>query len=109
MPRYLIQASYTAAAAAAFARQPQDRGPGVRAIIERLGGTMESIDFSLGEYDVIVRASLPNETAAAALALAVNAPGHLKSYHTTTLLSEEQFRTAQQQAQGANYQPPSQG
>src|SRR5680860_546742 len=75
MPRYLIQASYTAAAAAAFVSNPQDRVAGVRAAAEKLGGKLESFDFCLGDHDVIAVGSLPDDTAAAALSLAVNAPG----------------------------------
>ena len=106
MPRYLIQASYTSAAAAAFVSNPQDRVAGLKAVIEKLGGKLESLDFCLGEYDVIGVAALADDTIAAALALAVNAPGHLKSYRTTRLLSPQEFLAAQQKAHGAGYQAP---
>ena len=106
MPRYLIQASYTADAVAAFVSNPQDRVPGVRTMVEKLGGTLESFDFSLGEHDVVGVATLPDDTAAAAFSLAVNAAGHLKSYQTTRLMSGEDFVAAQQKAHGLNYQAP---
>ena len=106
MPRYLVQASYTSAAAAAFVSNPQDRVAGLRTVIEKLGGKLESLDFSLGEHDVIAVSSLPDDTTAAAVALAVNAPGHLKSYKTTRLLSSQEFLAAQQKAHGASYQAP---
>lgn len=106
MPRYLVQASYTSAAAATFVSNPQDRVAGLRAVIEKLGGKLESLDFSLGEHDVIAVSSLPDDTTAAAVALAVNAPGHLKSYKTTRLLSSQEFLAAQQKAHGASYQAP---
>ena len=106
MPRYLVQASYTSAAAAAFVSNPQDRVAGLKVVIEKLGGKLESLEFSLGEYDVIAVSSLPDDTTAAAVALAVNAPGHLKSYKTTRLLSSQEFLAAQQKAHGASYQAP---
>ena len=106
MPRYLVQASYTSSAVATFVSNPQDRAAGIQALIEKLGGQMESLDFCLGEYDVIAVASLPDDTVAAAVALAVNAPGHLKSYRTTRLLSPEEFLAAQEQAHGASYEAP---
>jgi uncharacterized protein with GYD domain len=106
MPRYLIQASYTSTAAAAFVGKPQDRVAGVRALAEKLGGKLERFDFALGEYDVIAVAELPDDTTAAAMALAVNAPGHLKSYRTTRLLSPQEFLAAQQKAHGAGFQAP---
>ncbi len=56
--------------------------------------------------NVIAVAELPDDTTAAAMALAVNAPGHLKSYRTTRLLSPQEFLAAQQKAHGAGYQAP---
>ena len=106
MPRYLIQASYTAAAAAAFVSNPQDRVPGVRALMEKLGGKLDSFEFSLGEYDVAGLGTFPDDTTAAAFSLAVNAAGHLKSFKTTRLLSPEEFLSAQQKAHETSYQAP---
>jgi uncharacterized protein with GYD domain len=106
MPRYLIQASYTATAAAAFVSNPQDRVPGVRAAVEKLGGKLESFEFSLGEYDVVGIGEFPDDVTAAAFALAVSAPGHLKSYKTTRLMSAQEFLSAQKKAHGVAYQAP---
>lgn len=106
MPRYLIQASYTASAAAAFVSNPQDRVSGVAAILEELGGKLVSFDFCLGEHDVIAVCEAPDDTTAAALALAVNAPGHLSSYRTTRLLSPKEFLAAQKKAHGLSYKAP---
>src|SRR5712691_6642457 len=107
MPRYMIQGAYTAEAVAAFASKPQDRVAGVRALLERLGATLERIDFCLGDFDVVVTYTAPDDTAAAALALAAQAPGHLKAFKTTKLLSPEEFMAAQRQASGVGYQGPS--
>ena len=104
-----MQASYNSDAVAALVSKPQDRVPGVRAMAEKLGGKLESFDFSLGEHDVIALATLPDDTAAAAFALAVNAAGHLKSYKTTRLISGEDFVAAQQKAHGLNYQATASG
>jgi uncharacterized protein with GYD domain len=109
MSRYLIQAAYTAEAMAAFVSKPQDRVAGVRSIIERLGGEFEHLDFCLGEYDVVATYSAPDDTTAAALALAVVSAGHLKTFKTTRLLSPEEFLDAQRKASGLNYQAPTQG
>ena len=53
MPKYMVQASYTAAAAAAFASNPQDRTGPVKALIEKFGGTLDSMEFCLGEFDLV--------------------------------------------------------
>lgn len=109
MARYMIQAAYTAEAIAALVSKPQDRAQGVRALVERLGGQLESFDYCLGEYDVVSIYSAPDATTAAAIALAVTAPGHLKSFKTTTLLTPDEFMDASRKAGGAGYQAPTRG
>lgn len=106
MPRYLVQASYNSSACAAFVASPQDRVAGVKAAVEKLGGSLESMDYCLGEYDLVAIAVLPDDTAAAAMALGVGAAGHIKSYRTTRLMSAQDFLTAQQRARGMAYQAP---
>ena len=109
MARYMIQASYTAEALAAFVSKPQDRTAGVRALVERMGGQFELLEFCLGDYDVIAIYSAPDDVAATAIALAANAPGHLKSFRTTKLISQDDFIAASRKAGGAGYQGPSRG
>lgn len=109
MPRYLAQATYTAEAAAAFASNPQDRSEVLRDLLQKLGAQMDSFDYALGEYDVVVTYTAPDDTTATAITLAVLAPGHLKSFKTTKLLSSEEFMEASRKASGAGYQAPSRG
>jgi uncharacterized protein with GYD domain len=106
MPRYLVQASYASAAAAAFVGNPQDRVAGVRALTEKMGGTLVSMDFCFGDSDLVAIAELPDDVAAAAMALAVNAAGHIKSYKTTRLMSADEFLAAQRKSHGVAYQAP---
>lgn len=107
MPRYMVQAAYTAEAAAAFASTPQDRAAGIRALAERLGAQMDSFDYCLGDYDVLVTYTAPDDITTTAIALAAIAPGHLKAYKTTKLLSPEEFLEASRKASGVGYQGPS--
>jgi uncharacterized protein with GYD domain len=109
MARYMVQAAYTAEAIATLVGNPQDRAQGLRALIERLGGRMETFDYCLGEYDVMVTFSAPDDTSAVAIALAVAAPGHLKGTKTTTLIAPDEFVAASRKAGAVNYQAPSRG
>ena len=70
---------------------------------------MESFDFCLGDYDVVITFSVPDDTTAVAVALAANSPGHLKAYKTTKLLSSDEFMEASRKAGGVNYQAPARG
>ena len=107
MSRYLIQASYTAEAAAALASKPQDRTEGLRAVMDKLGAQLVSFDYTFGDYDICAIYTAPDDTTAAAIALAIVAPGHVKAYKTTKLLSQEEFMEASRKASGAGYQAPS--
>jgi uncharacterized protein with GYD domain len=107
MPRYLIQASYTAEAAAAFVRKPQDRVEGVRSLVQGLGGQLDSFDYCLGEYDVMATYTAPDDVTATAVSLAVLAPGHLKAFRTTKLLTPDEFMEASRKASGTDYRAPS--
>ena len=94
---------------AAFVSNPQDRVAGVRALVERLGGHLDSFDFSLGEYDVAIIYTAPDTAAAAAISMAATSAGHLKAFKTTALLAPEEFMEAQRKAHGLNYQAPTRG
>ncbi len=109
MPRYMIHASYTAEAIAAFVSKPQDRTPGIRALVEKMGGKLDSFEYTLGEHDVMATYTAPDDITSAAISLAVTSAGHLKSFETTKLLSPQEFTQAMQKAGGANYQAPSRG
>ena len=54
-------------------------------LAESVGGRMESFDFAFGRSDVVTICELPDNAAAAAVALAVNGSGAV-SIRTTVLL-----------------------
>src|SRR3954453_12005996 len=107
MPRYLIQASYTPAARAAFVANPQDRQASVRALAEKFEARIESFDFSLGDYDVVIIAEAPDDVTAVAIALSATAAGHLAAYKTTKLLSNDEMMAAMRKAGSVSYAAPS--
>lgn len=109
MAYYLVQASYTPQALAALVKNPEDREQGFRALVERLGGSVEGFFWAQGEYDLVVIVNVPDAEVANALALAAMAPGHAKAYRTTPLFTnDETMRAMRRAAQGA-YRAPGQG
>ena len=107
MPSYLIQVAYTPDAWAAMIKQPQNRLEAVRPVVEKLGGRFEHAWLAFGEYDIIGVVELPDNTNAAAFAMAAAAGGALKAFKTTPLLSVEEGVEAMRKAQEAGYRPPS--
>ncbi|HKT18325.1 MAG TPA: GYD domain-containing protein [Stellaceae bacterium] len=94
MSKYLVQASYTADGVKGLAK---DTASGRRAAvvhaIESLGGKLENMYFSFGEYDVLAILDLPDNAAAARFALRAASTGQV-SVKTTPLLTPEEVDKA---------------
>jgi uncharacterized protein with GYD domain len=89
MPKYLVQASYTAEGLKGLQKdKASGRKEAVSKAIEGLGGKLESIYFAFGADDVVVIFDLPDNVAAARLAIAVGASGLIRT-RTTPLLTVE--------------------
>ena len=105
MPKYLIEASYSAEGLQGLIRdKATGRGAAVKKAVESLGGKTESTYFAFGGTDVFVIIDLPDNVSAAALAIAVASTGLVRS-KTTPLLTVEEVdqaiaRTVQYQAPG---------
>jgi uncharacterized protein with GYD domain len=76
MPRYLLKVAYTAEGAKGLiAEGGSARVRTVETLVGGLGGTLESFDFALGEYDAYCIVELPGLTAGVSASLAVAAGG----------------------------------
>jgi len=106
MPRYMIAANYTAAGdEGLLAKGGTARRESVTAMIEKLGGSVDTFDFAFGPVDVYTVVELPDHVTAAAVALAVDASG-LVAVTTTVLLTPEEIDAAAQKH--ADYHGPGQ-
>jgi uncharacterized protein with GYD domain len=103
---YLAQGSYTGSSAKAMIDAPQDRTAAVRSLIESLGGKLHHFFFSFGEYDFVALYEMPDDTAAAAIALAVAARDAISGYKTTKLFSTADAKAAMTKAKGLTYASP---
>jgi uncharacterized protein with GYD domain len=104
MPKYLFQGSYTAEGARGVLK---DGGSGRRAAVEKLsasaGGTLESFYFTFGADDFVIVVDLPDNEAAAAVAMTVGASGAV-DIRTTVLLTTEQIDAVAKQV--VDYRAP---
>jgi len=90
MPKYLIEASYTAEGLKGLQRdKASGRRDAVRNAVEGLGGKIEAMYYALGDHDVIVVLDLPSPIAATRLSVAVSASGLVRTKTTTLLTVEE--------------------
>jgi uncharacterized protein with GYD domain len=94
MPKYLIHASYTREGAEGVRTNGgTSRRDAVAKTAESLGGSLEAFYFAFGDYDAEVIVDLPDNEAAAAVAMTVNAAGGATA-KTTVLLTPEQVDEA---------------
>jgi len=87
MPKYLIQATYTAEGAKGLLAEggTKRRDAAVKAI-KAAGGKVEAFYFAFGKADAVVIIDLPDNVSAAAASLAINASGVVTT-STTVLLT----------------------
>ena len=104
MAKYLLEVNYTLAGVKGL----QSEGGSARvaaatALIEGLGGKIDSFYFAFGGTDVYVVADMPDNVSAAAAALAVSAGGGATS-KTVVLLTAAEVDAAV--AKKTTYRPP---
>jgi uncharacterized protein with GYD domain len=94
MPKYLIQASYTPQGVEGIrTKGGTSRRDAVADTAAGLGGKLESFHFGFGDHDAYVIVDLPDNEAAAAVAMSVNASGAVTA-QTIVLLTPEQVDEA---------------
>jgi uncharacterized protein with GYD domain len=104
MPKYMIEASYSPEGVEGVkTKGGTSRRDAVAEMTESLGGRLESFHFAFGDPDAYVIVELPNNEAAAAVALSVNAAGAVKA-KTAVLLTPEEVDAAGKLSVG--YRPP---
>jgi uncharacterized protein with GYD domain len=108
MLKYVSQFSYTGEAWDRMITRPGNRAVAARALIEEIGGQMESFYWMLGEWDGLVIYEMPDVSAAAAFSGRVTSSGLLRAVATHQLITSDEAHSALQMAKaaGAVYQPP---
>jgi uncharacterized protein with GYD domain len=87
MAKYLFEATYTAEGLQGLAKdKASGRFKSVSGAIKKMGGKLESFYYAFGKTDVYLIVDLPDNSTAAALALAVGSSG-LVHVRTTPLLT----------------------
>ncbi len=94
MPKYLLQASYTADGTKGLLKEG---GSKRKAMVEEMtkaaGGRIEAFYFAFGDSDVYIIVDAPNQATVAAISMAVNASGAV-TLKTTVLLTPQEVDQA---------------
>jgi uncharacterized protein with GYD domain len=106
MPKYLVNATYTAEGTKGLLK---DGGTKRRTVVEQmvsqLGGRVEAFYYGFGEADAVVIVDVPDNISAVALSLAVNASGAV-ALKTVPLITPEELDQATKKT--FTYRPPGQ-
>jgi uncharacterized protein with GYD domain len=106
MPKYLIQASYSADGLQGVMRdKASGRKAAVQKALKSVGGKLECMYYSFGNHDVVLVADLPDNISAAAVGFSVCSTG-LAHTKTTPLLTVEETDKVIQKA--VRYKAPGQ-
>ena len=104
MPKYLIQASYSAEGVKGLLKDGgSKRRAAAEAAIKGLGGKLEAFYFAFGDTDVFALADAPDNISAAAVSLAVSASGAVHAKITVLLTPEEMDEATKK---SVSYRPP---
>lgn len=91
MAKFVIFFSYTPEAWANMIKNPGDRTAAARAVVESVGGTLESLHFMFGDHDGMAIFDAPDAEAAAAGSIAIGSTGAFRSVETRELIEPERL------------------
>jgi len=103
MAHFLIQAAYTTEAIQALLHNPQDRTGVIQGPVDKLGGRVHNMFLSFGDYDAVAIIEMPDNVAAAAIALAFASGGAVRNIKTTPLLTSAEGIEAAKKASASGY------
>ena len=105
MPLYLYQAAYTPESLTAQMKSPADRLEIVGGQIKSAGVRIVTGGYTFGDYDLCVIMEAPDDTAMAAVSVAIGAGGAVRNARTTRLLTGAEYVEALKKASKVAYKP----
>lgn len=101
MPKFLFRGKYSQEGLSVI----REKGGSARradgqALVESVGGSLESFHFSFGEDDLVAIVDLPDNGAAAALSAHLVALGRFSTFVTVPLLTPEELDSAMETYRG---------
>jgi uncharacterized protein with GYD domain len=106
MAIYMVQFTYSPEAWTALTKKPQDRSIPSRELVQKLGGKLLGLYYSLGEYDGMALFEMPDDISASAVGMAVKASGHMQVNNITRLFTMDEALEAMRKAGSSPYSLP---
>jgi len=106
MAKYLVQANYVGEGIKGLLKEGgSNRVETVKNLVASMGGSVETIYYAFGEYDIYGIIDMPDHSTMSAFSLAVNATG-MVAVKTTVLMSPEDIDESTKKV--PDYRPPGQ-
>lgn len=106
MPYYLLQVSYTSKGFATLVKNPQNRMDALRPVFDGLGGRLDGMWFSFGDYDLVMICQMPDNVSVAAISMAISSGDAVKTVKTTPLMTMAEGMESMKKATTTPYHPP---
>src|ERR1700722_2311046 len=104
MPKYLVEARYTAEGIKGLAREGgSSRRAAIARAVESVGGKLEQAYFAFGEIDAYIVVDLPDNVSAAPFSFAAHQSGFITS-KIVVLLSAQEMDAASKKK--VDFRPP---
>ena len=87
-------------------QNPQNVADRLRPIIESVGGSLESVYYAFGDYDIVAIYQFPDNASAGSVSIAAAAGGAVKIHTTTPLMTMEEGVEMMRKAGASGYRPP---
>ena len=96
--KMLTLAKYSAEAFKGMVENPMSRSMAVSSVFEGAGVKIHSIDFCMGDWDVVLIAEAKSMDQYAAVILTIVSSGSIEDWKTYPLISDEEFTKGMQAA-----------
>jgi uncharacterized protein with GYD domain len=108
MGKYITFFSYSSQAVRGMIDHPSDRSAAVKALVESLGGTVESFYWMTGAHDGFVITDVPDGVSGVALSAAVDSTGAATDLESHEIFDHDQQAEIVEKAKTAlqAYTPP---
>jgi len=108
MLKFVVEFVYSSASWARMLKVADDRASAEAALIEHLGGSLESIHWEVQTASAYVVANLPDSVSAAAVITAATKTGAFKEVQVHEVLTQDQLRDMVALARSSDqvYRPP---
>jgi uncharacterized protein with GYD domain len=108
MPMYMLRFAYQPDVWARLIKSPENREEAVGAILSQHGCKLHSLWYAFGEEDGFALMEAPDNSAAAALSVAITASGAFTMFRTSVLMTQDEMLEALRQAGSVEYAAPGQ-